>query len=111
MIAPCIGGLVSFLAANASAEGLPVFRLHIKNAVFSPATIEVPAGEKFKLMVENEGPSAEEFESAELNREKVVGPGQAIALFIGPLSPGTYGFFGDFHRDTAKGNIVAKAVR
>ena len=29
-------------------------------------------------------------------------------IFIGPLDPGTYPFFGDFNQSTAQGKIVAK---
>jgi hypothetical protein len=75
---------------------------------FVPDRIEVPSGQKFKLRVKNEGPGAEEFESSDLNREKVIRPGAATDIFLGPLSPGEYKFFGEFHADSAKGVITAK---
>ena len=34
--------------------------------------------------------------------------GQTVTIFLGPLEPGEYHFFGDFHQDTAKGVLVAK---
>ena len=50
----------------------------------------------------------EEFESYQLNREKVI-PGKSTgAVYLGPLSPGTYPFFGDFHQKTAQGRIIAR---
>ena len=52
--------------------------------------------------------TADEFESTDLNREILVLPGQTITVFLGPLDPGTYKFFGDFHQDTAQGVLVAK---
>lgn len=86
----------------------PEFNLVIKDHKFSPAELQVPAGVKIKLLVKNEDPTPEEFESVELHREKVVPPGQQVPIFIGPLDAGTYGFFGDFNPKTAQGKIIAK---
>jgi len=95
------------LSGMAQADDLP--RLTIKDHKFQPERLEVPAGVKFRLTVRNDDPTAEEFESFELNREKVVPPGKEIPVFLGPLESGRqYPFFGDFHRDTAKGVLVAK---
>ena len=74
---------------------------------FEPSTLNVKAGVKFQLRVKNARKVAAEFESAELNREKVVPPGQSAVIYIGPLAPGTYPFFDDFHQST-RGHIVAK---
>ncbi len=87
---------------------LKSFHLTVKDGVFSPITIEIPAEEKIKLEVQNSGSTAEEFESVELNREKVLPPGATIILYIGPLSKGEYKFFGDFHKDSARGKIIVK---
>lgn len=81
--------------------------LTIKDHKFLPNPIEVPSGVKFKLLVKNEGGEPAEFESTELNREKVVPAGQEITIFLGPLDPGNYQIFDDFHQDT-KGLLVAK---
>jgi hypothetical protein len=70
--------------------------------------VEVPANTKFRLLVINEDADAEEFESYVLNREKVVRPGGRITVFLPPLKAGEYGFFGEFHPETAKGKIVAR---
>ena len=90
----------------ARADDLPtlVFRQHR----FEPSRIEVPAHVKFRLLVRNTDDTADEFESVDLNREKLVAPGQTITVFLGPLEPGEYRFFGDFHQDTAQGVLVAK---
>jgi len=103
-------GITFFTLASTSvsASELPVFNLAIKQGIFSPAVVEVPAGKKIKLRVKNEGPGAEEFESSDLNREKVIAPGVSADIFIGPLQPGVYKFFGEFHPDTAQGQIIAK---
>ena len=104
--------LVSALAlggvAPAYAEEMPQYNLIAKDGRFFPEKLEVPAGKKFKLVVKNEGPGPEEFESHELNREKVIPEGKSVDVILGPLKPGAYGFFGDFHPNTAKGQIVAK---
>jgi Cupredoxin-like domain len=42
-----------------------------------------------------------------LNREKVVPAGQSTVIYVGPLAPGTYAFFDDFH-PSARGRLVAK---
>ncbi len=94
------------LAGPASAEDVP--HLTIRNHRFEPDRLEVPAGVKFKLMVKNADTSAEEFESSELHREKIVPPGQEIPILLGPLDKGEYKVFGDYHPDTAKGVLIAK---
>jgi len=94
------------LGGPARADNLPL--LTFQNHRFIPDRIEVPANKRFKLHVKNTDATADEFESTDLNREKLVTPGQTITVFLGPLSPGTYHFFGDFHQDTAQGVLVAK---
>ncbi len=84
------------------------FQISIKNHHFEPVELIVPAGKKIKLTINNLDASPEEFESYELNREKIVhGKGKAI-IFIGPLKPGRYKYFGEFNPKTAQGVIVAK---
>lgn len=95
-------------AAPASADEVPTFEIAIKGHKFQPATLVVPAGVKVKLIVKNQDPTPEEFESYELNREKVIAGNSQAIVFIGPLDPGTYPFFGDFNQATAQGKIVAK---
>lgn len=82
--------------------------IRIKDHRFIPSELEIPAGQKIKLLVKNEDPTPEEFESHSLNREKIVAGGRQITVYIGPLDPGRYGFFGDFHPKTAQGTIIAK---
>jgi high-affinity iron transporter len=98
--------LVLAAGSTARAEDLPILVFH--NHRFEPNRVEVPAHQKFKLLVKNTDDTADEFESTELNREKLVAPGQTITVFLGPLDPGSYKFFGDFHQDTAQGVLVAK---
>jgi plastocyanin len=101
-----VTGLVAAAPAAQAADELST--LTFRNHRFEPSRIEVPAGVKFKLKVHNADDTADEFESTELNREKLVAAGQTITVFLGPLQPGEYKFFGDFHQDTAQGVLVAK---
>jgi hypothetical protein len=82
--------------------------LVFKQHRFYPDHITVPAGQKIRLVVQNTDESADEFESTDLDREKLVAPGGKITVFLGPLDAGSYKFFGCFHRDTAQGVIEAK---
>jgi hypothetical protein len=68
----------------------------------------VPANTKIKLWVHNRDNTPEEFESYELNREKVILGGQKAMVFIGPLQPGVYPFFGEFNPKSAQGKIIAE---
>ena len=82
--------------------------LMIKDHRFVPSEIKVPAGQKIKLIVHNQDASAEEFESYELNREKVIAGGIKATIFIGPLKPGRYPFYGEFNVKTAQGVLIAE---
>ena len=84
------------------------YGLTIEDHQFKPKELEIPAGIKVKLVIENLDKTAEEFESYELNREKIVPGGKKVTLFLGPLKPGSYRYFGEFHQKTAQGLIVVK---
>lgn len=90
------------------AEEMPYFELRIKNHKFNIEKIEVPAGKKFKIKVINEDPTSEEFESNSMIVEKFLGPKRSLTVTLGPLKPGTYEYFGEFHMKTAKGIVIAK---
>lgn len=84
------------------------FEIRIREHLFFPAEFEVPAGVKIRLLIENEDKTPEEFESYELNREKVIPGNSKTVIFIGPLKPGEYPFFGEFYPKTAQGKVIAK---
>jgi plastocyanin len=86
----------------------PEFTIAIKNHRFEPAEITVPAGQKVKLVIHNQDATPEEFESHDLRREKVIAAGAKASIWVGPLQPGTYVFFGEYHEATAKGRLIAK---
>jgi plastocyanin len=103
----CASLLLAFGAAGASAAE-PEVTLVIKNHRFEPAELKVKAGEKIKLIVHNQDGTPEEFESHSLNREKVIPGGQKATIFIGPLKPGRYTFFGEYNEKTAQGVVIAE---
>jgi hypothetical protein len=107
-----VAGLAALLAVTlgspARAADVPEFQLAIKNHSYQPAELKVPADTKFKLIVKNEDATPEEFESTDFNRETVVLPNHTAVIFVGPLRAGSYGFFGDFHRETAQGRLIVQ---
>lgn len=86
----------------------PEFLLTVRDHRFEPAELIVPAGQKLRLIVENLDSSAEEFESYSLNREKIVPARGRIVVYVGPLKPGRYEFFGEFNPSTARGALLVK---
>jgi hypothetical protein len=97
------------LATLGSAQAAePEALLVIKNHRFEPTELKVPAGKRVKLVVHNQDSTPEEFESHSMNREKVIPGGAKATLFIGPLKPGRYDFFGEYNEATAKGVVVAE---
>lgn len=103
----CMPVTLFALPAPAEAEQAPV-EISIKDHRFDPPEFKVPANTKVKLVVKNLDPTPEEFESYELKREKVIPGGASVTLFIGPLKPGVYPFFGEFNQATAQGRVVVE---
>lgn len=96
------------LSLGAFAQGDPQFNIVIKDHRFTPDRLEVPAGKKVRLLVDNQDATPEEFESHTMKVEKVI-PGKSKAtILIGPLKAGEYKFFGEFNEKTAQGVVVAK---
>jgi RPA family protein len=100
--------VLAFGAPLAARADDSAYTLTIKDHRFSPTEIEIPADKKIALVVKNLDSTPEEFESNTLHREKVVTGGGEITVYIGPLQPGRYEFFGDFNRQTARGHVVVK---
>jgi plastocyanin len=105
-VAPLFVCALAF-AGPVFAQDIPSYSITLKNNQFVPSELQIPAGVKVKLVVRNDNPTASEFESTEFHREKVVPPGQEITVFVGPLDPGSYEFFDDFHQAT-RGHLIVK---
>jgi len=101
----CFGCWYGIIIASVAYGATPTIELRIENHIFVPDIIEIPAAQKVRLMVINVDPTPEEFESYELNREKVIAGGRKAAIFVGPLAPGDYPFFGEFNPRTAQGVV------
>lgn len=100
--------LFAILFAGAVYAETPEYQLVIKDHKFTPTTLEVPAGKKVKLIVENQDATPEEFESHDLNREKIIAGNSKAVIYVGPLEAGSYKFFGEFNPNTATGTLTVK---
>ncbi|HWM80958.1 MAG TPA: cupredoxin domain-containing protein [Pseudolabrys sp.] len=80
----------------------------IKDHKFTPAEIRIPANKRMSIVVVNDDPTPEEFESLPMKIEKII-PGNSKALVrFGPIAPGRYEFIGEFNQATAKGVMIAE---
>ncbi|MFK8049011.1 MAG: cupredoxin domain-containing protein [Halioglobus sp.] len=100
--------LLLLIRAGFCSAATPIVEVEIRNHLFHPDTLRIPANTKVKLIVYNRDATPEEFESYELNREKVIMGGRKANIFIGPLDRGTYPFFGEFNPLTAQGRVVVE---
>ncbi|SFB96910.1 cupredoxin domain-containing protein [Pseudoalteromonas denitrificans] len=97
---------IVFLPLHAYCD-ISEIHLTIKDHLFFPETLIVPANKKIKLVIDNQDATPEEFDSFDLNREKVIFGFNKAVIYIGPLSEGTYSFFGEYSPQTAQGTIIA----
>ncbi len=97
------GGFAPFASAGDDAPAVVRFQ----QGRFEPRALLVKARCPLEVRVVNANTDAIEFESFELNRERVVQPGQEITVYLPPLEPGTYKFFDDFHHEAGQGSIEA----
>ena len=100
--------LICFIYGAAFAKEEEVHNIKILNHKFLPSIIKASSGKVLKLHVFNEDSTVEEFESFDLKREKIIPGNKKIVLSVGPLKPGEYVFFGEFHQETAQGKIIVK---
>ena len=106
LLATAIFAISAVIGPAQAAE--PDAMLVIKNHRFEPVELKVPAGQRVKLVVHNQDSTPEEFESHSMNREKIIPGGSKAIIYIGPLKPGRYDFFGEYNEATAKGVVVAE---
>ena len=99
--------LTMTLALPALAES-EAYVIVIKNHRFEPSELILPANQRIKLTIHNQDATAEEFESKDLRREKIIAGNSTASVWVGPLPAGEYGFFGEFHEETAQGKLIAK---
>jgi hypothetical protein len=93
---------------SAHAEDAYTATITIRDHRFEPTELHVPADKRITLTVINADALSEEFDSTALKVEKVIaGKSQGI-VHISPLKPGRYDFIGEYHEDTAKGQVIAE---
>ncbi|MFD1261092.1 cupredoxin domain-containing protein [Entomomonas asaccharolytica] len=97
-----------FITVTAIAAPLPTYEITIKDGVFSPSSIEVPAKQRFKIIIKNIGSGPAEFENLSMRVEKVLAAGVSSFVVIHPLKPGSYHFIDEFHLDMAGFTINVK---
>lgn len=101
------GVLLLMAMLSLKAKGVEEFTIELRQHLFYPSRIDVPAYQKVKLIIHNLDDRPEEFDSFDLNREKMIFAGRKASIFIGPLKPGEYAFFGEYNPNTARGLVVA----
>src|SRR5512144_2456750 len=101
-------GLLAAIAFVPGTAGAQSYTISIKDHRFTPTEIKIPANKRVQITVVNDDPTPAEFESHEMKVEKV-SPGKSKGVVrVGPLKPGRYPFFGEFHEATAKGTLIAE---
>lgn len=99
---------VAILLTAPAAYAADDLTVTIKDHKFTPSEIRIPANKRLSIVVINEDPTPEEFESLPMKIEKVI-PGNSKALIrFGPVAPGRYEFIGEFNQATAKGVMIAE---
>jgi plastocyanin len=105
---PLLAAASLALAGNGMAAAKPEITLTLKNHRFTPAAIAIPAGRKVRLILLNQDPATEEFDSDDLHVEEDVTPMGRVSFDIGPLRAGQYSFMGELHADTAQGVVTVQ---
>jgi Cupredoxin-like domain len=103
-----IPAMLALCCAGARAEDVYATSITIHNHRFEPAELHVPAGKRIMLTVINADPLSEEFDSSALKVEKVIAGNSQGIVRISPLAPGHYDFIGEYHEETAKGQVIAE---
>ncbi len=98
---------LAMLCAKAQAA-LPEVVIEIRNHLFIPQSIQIPAGKKVRLVFINHDATPEEIDSFDLNREKVIFGNSRGVIFVGPLPEGDYHFFGEYHPNSATGKVLVR---
>ncbi len=101
-------GLGWAVEARAQTAALLTVEVTANDGQLRPQRIEVPAGRRIKIKLNNIGRSPIEFENLDLHIEKVLAPGAQSFVVIAPLRPGSYTFVDEFHSATGTMQLIAK---
>lgn len=104
-----VGFWFSPMVPDAALAGdLVTAEITLRDHKFEPAELKIPAGKDIKITVKNMDGAAEEFDSNDLGVEKIIAGNSTGIVRIKPLKPGTYAFYGEYHADTAIGQVIAE---
>jgi plastocyanin len=103
----CATLLVTVTTAWAATDD---YTLTVKDHLFEPKELKIPAGKKIRLLVVNKDGTPAEFESKSLAREKIIPAKSTGIILLGPLKPGRYAFVEEYHEKEAgaQGTIVVE---
>jgi hypothetical protein len=93
--------------AQTPPSALPTFNITVKDGVFMPNRLEVPAGQRIKLMLKNAGRGPLEFENINLHVEKILAAG-AESFVVVKLSAGEHRFVDEFNIATGELLVIAR---
>lgn len=97
----------SMSAGTGEAAEQPRLSLILQNHRFIPDHLTAPTGQRFLIELTNQDDVVAEFESYDMKFEKIVAGGGTVTVHAGPLHPGTYKFFDDYHPQ-ATGSVAAE---
>jgi len=80
----------------------------IQDHRFEPASVSIPADTPVVFRVVNKDATPEELEGGDLGFEKIIPGGTEASVWVGPMQPGDYTFFGEFNPDTAQGTVTVE---
>lgn len=105
----CMLVLLSLLTnLSVQAENLPTFKIVANNGQLAPNSLTVPAGQRIKLEISNQGKTPIEFENLQMHVEKVLASSAQSYVVLNPMKPGTYQFIDEFHPQTGKLDLIVK---
>lgn len=93
--------------AQPTPAALPTWTITVRDGVFTPKRLEVPAGQRIKFILKNEGPGPLEFENADLHVEKILAA-NAESFVVVKLPPGEHMFVDEFNIATGELLVIAK---
>jgi len=93
--------------AQAAPAALPTWTITVRDGLFEPKRLEVPAGQRIKFILKNEGPGPLEFENADLHVEKILAAG-AESFVVVKLPPGEHMFVDEFNIATGELLVIAR---
>lgn len=94
--------------SQAQSTELPTFHIVVKDGRVFPDRVEVPAGKRIKLTLQNDGPGPLEFENDEMHIEKILAAGARSFVTLPKLQPGEYSFVDEFNPITGELVVIAR---